>query len=70
MDKAPSKVRWQRVALEYVALDYLTCKLHCKDDVFGITWEHFFVNSLHSEVLKNKLKKTLAQLVEIDNINV
>ena len=41
MDKAPFKAQWHRVILEYVALDYLTCKLHSKDDVFCKTWEPF-----------------------------
>ena len=41
MDKTPSKAQWQRVTLEYVALDYLKCKLHSKDDVFRKTWEPF-----------------------------
>lgn len=39
MNKAPSKVQWQRVVLECLALDYLTCKLHSEDDVFGKTWQ-------------------------------
>lgn len=33
-DKVPSKIRWQRLILYDVSLDYWTCRLHSKDDVF------------------------------------
>lgn len=40
-EKIPSKVQWQKVILNYVSLNYLTCRLHCKDEVFVKTWKPF-----------------------------
>lgn len=41
-DKVPSKIRWQRLIVDDVSLDYWTCRLHSKNDVFWKTWEPFF----------------------------
>lgn len=40
-DKIPCKKQWQRLILEYVSLDFLTCKLYGKDDVFRKIWDPF-----------------------------
>lgn len=40
-DKSPSRTQWHKVVIEYISLDYLTCKLHDKDNIFRRTWEPF-----------------------------
>lgn len=40
-DKAPSKSQWHRMVLDHISLDYLTNKLHGRDDIFHKTWDPF-----------------------------
>lgn len=40
-DNAPSRTQWHNVIIQYVSLDYLTCKLHEKDNIFRRIWEPF-----------------------------
>lgn len=40
----PSKTHWHRVILEYVSLDFLTCRLHGKKNAFHKIWEPFLMN--------------------------
>ena len=40
MDKVRSKAQWQRVTLEYVALDYLTCIYLTTQQRWCFSWKH------------------------------
>lgn len=40
-DKVPSKIHWLRIILEYLSLDFLTCRLHDKKNSFHKIWEPF-----------------------------
>lgn len=44
-DTTPSKTHRHRTVLEYVSLDFLTCKSHSGDNGFYEIWDPFMVNA-------------------------
>lgn len=52
-DKAPTVSGWHRTIMEYIPLDFLTCLLHSKTNVFERTWRPFldYINVNVSAIL-------------------